>query len=119
MTDFIEVLRLIAGRVLWRRDCTSMSGATRYQVVHSTTVSGGCRCEEDNRHNIRRYRQSHDCSAFIFCHNSHRDTADTEPKERRMERDKQLMRFNFPIYLSRSLLLPSHLCGSVAIRQPR
>jgi hypothetical protein len=30
------------------------------------TVSDGYQGEEDNRHNIRRYRQSHGCSAFYF-----------------------------------------------------
>src|SRR5215475_578563 len=83
ITDFIGFLRLVADQGLWRRDCLTLCGATRYHVVHSTTVSGGCRCEEDNRHNIRRYRQSHDCSAFIFCRNSHRDTADTELKRKK------------------------------------
>jgi hypothetical protein len=77
MTDFIGFLRLVADQGLWRRDCVSICGATRYHVVHSTTVSGGCRCEEDNRHNIRRYRQSHDCSAFIFAIRA------TEPERKR------------------------------------
>ena len=30
------------------------------------TVSDGYQGEEDSRHNIRRYRQSHGCSAFYF-----------------------------------------------------
>jgi hypothetical protein len=51
--DFIEFLRFISGQVFWRPDCKSICGATRYHVVNSTTVSGGCQGEEDNRHNIQ------------------------------------------------------------------
>src|SRR5215475_8953666 len=66
IADFIVVLSFITEHVLWRPDCHNIFGATRYHVVNSTTVSGGCQGEEDNRHHIRRYRQSHDCSAFYF-----------------------------------------------------
>ncbi len=53
MIDSIEVLHFITDQALWRLDCQSVCGATRYQVVNSTTVSGGCQGEEDNRHNIQ------------------------------------------------------------------
>jgi hypothetical protein len=53
MTDSIRFLHFIADQDVWRPDCLSICGATRYQVVYSTTVSGGCQGEEDNRHNIQ------------------------------------------------------------------
>jgi len=50
---------------LWRRDCSTLGGATRYQVVNSTDGVSGYQGEEGN-HNHQALQTSHDCSAFYF-----------------------------------------------------
>src|SRR5262245_33717682 len=120
ITDFIGVLSSISDQFLWRPDCHIICGATRYQVVHSTTVSGGCQGEEDNRHNIRRYRQSHDCSAFYFFAapatipiNCHRATE----TQRKKERSILFIASSSRIFFSYSLSLSLTLSVSVALWQ--
>ena len=51
---------------LWHRGCSSLGGATRYQVVNSTDGVSGYQGEEGNHKITRRYRLPTTVAPFIL-----------------------------------------------------